>query len=110
MIAIFKTRIQTIPRFVQTRGIHWISFFDFFALIHSCISGYTISVSFEFEYSTSNIWCCSDCRDGSSAAATSEMERLVIKANGLQLLTIITKRSILVVAAALDPTLDCLKI
>ena len=30
MIAIFKTRIQTIPRFVQTRGIQWISFFDFF--------------------------------------------------------------------------------
>ena len=77
--------------------------FDFFASIHSCISGYTISVSFELEYSTSNIWCCSDCRGGSRAAATSKMERLVIIVKGL---TIITKRSILDVAAVLDPRLD----
>ena len=38
-------------------------------------------------------------------AATSKMERFVITANGLQPLTIITKRSILDVAAVLDPPL-----
>ena len=36
------------------------------------------------------------------AAATSEMERFVIIVNGFQPLTIITNRSILDVAAALD--------
>ena len=45
-------------------------------------------------------------RDGSRAAATSKMERFVIKVNGFQPLTIITKRSILVFAAALDPPLS----
>ena len=45
-------------------------------------------------------------RDGSRAAALSKMERFVIKVNGFQPLTIITKRSILVVAAALDPPLS----
>ena len=40
-------------------------------------------------------------RNGSTAAAASKMERFVI-ANGFQPLTIITKRSILDVAAALD--------
>ena len=44
-------------------------------------------------------------RGGSMAATTSKMERFVIIVNGLQLLTIITKRSILDVAAALDPPL-----
>ena len=44
-------------------------------------------------------------RGGSSAAATSKMERFVIIINGLQPLTIITKHSILNVAAALDPPL-----
>ena len=44
-------------------------------------------------------------RRGSRAAATSKMERFVIKVNGFQPLTIITKRSILDVAAALDPPL-----
>ena len=44
-------------------------------------------------------------RDGSRAAATSKMERFVIIVNGFQPLTIITKRSILDVAAALDPRL-----
>ena len=38
-------------------------------------------------------------------AATSKMERFVITVNGLQPLTIITKRSILDVAAVLDPPL-----
>ena len=44
-------------------------------------------------------------RGGSRAAATSKMERFVIIVNGFQPLTIITKRSILDVAAALDPPL-----
>ena len=44
----------------------------------------------------------SGIRDGSTAAATSKMERFVIIVNGFQPLTIITKRSILDVAAALD--------
>ena len=41
-------------------------------------------------------------RGGSRAAATSKMEHFVIIVNGFQPLTIITKRSILDVAAALD--------
>ena len=44
-------------------------------------------------------------RGGSRAAATSKMERFVIIVNGCKLLTIITKRSILDVAAVLDPPL-----
>ena len=44
-------------------------------------------------------------RGGSRAAATSKMERIVIIVNGFQSLTIITKRSILVIAATLDPPL-----
>ena len=44
-------------------------------------------------------------RDGSKAAATSKIERFVIIVNGFQPLTIITKRSILGVAAVLDPPL-----
>ena len=44
-------------------------------------------------------------RGGSKTAATSKMERFVIKVNGFQPLTIITKRSILDVAAVLDPPL-----
>ena len=42
-------------------------------------------------------------RDGSRTAATSKMEGFVITVNGFQPLTIITKRSILDVVAALDP-------
>ena len=45
-------------------------------------------------------------RGGSRTAATSKMEHFVIIANGFQPLTIVTKHSILVVAAALDPPLD----
>ena len=45
-------------------------------------------------------------RGGSRAAATSKMEHFVIIVNGFQLLTIITKRSILDIAAALDPPLS----
>ena len=44
-------------------------------------------------------------RDGSRTAATFKMERFVIIVNGFQPLTIITKRSILDVAAVLDPPL-----
>ena len=46
------------------------------------------------------------CRDGSTAAATSKKECFVIIVNGFQPLTIITKRSILDVAAIRDPPLD----
>ena len=45
-------------------------------------------------------------RSGSRAAATFKMERFVIIVNGFQPLNIITKRSILDVAAALDPPLE----
>ena len=44
-------------------------------------------------------------RGGSKAAATSKMEHFVIIVNGWKPLTIITKRSILDVAAVLDPLL-----
>ena len=46
-----------------------------------------------------------DSRSGSRAAATSKMGRFVIIVNGFQPLTIIKKRSILDVAAALNPPL-----
>ena len=45
-------------------------------------------------------------KGGSRAAAISKMERFVIIVNGFQPLTIITKRSILDVAAVLDPSLN----
>ena len=44
-------------------------------------------------------------RRGSRTTATSKMGHFVIIGNGLQALTIITKRFILDVAAALDPPL-----
>ena len=44
-------------------------------------------------------------RGGSGTAATSKMEHFVIIVNGFQPLTIITKSSILDVAAVLDPPL-----
>ena len=47
-------------------------------------------------------------RGGSRAAATSKMEPFVIIVNGFKPLTIMTKRSILHVAAALDPPLGIL--
>ena len=50
-----------------------------------------------------NMWKLST--SGSRAAAKSKMERFVILVNGFQPLTIIIKRSILDVAAALDPLL-----
>ena len=48
------------------------------------------------------------CRGGSRAAATSKMERFVIIVNGFQPLTIITKHSILDIAAALGSPLGWL--
>ena len=47
-------------------------------------------------------------RGGSRAVATSKMERFVIIINGWKALTIITKRFIWDVAAALDPPLNTL--
>ena len=47
-------------------------------------------------------------RGGSRTAATSKMERFVIIVNGFLALTIITKQSILNVAAVLDPPLRIL--
>ena len=44
-------------------------------------------------------------RDGSRTAATSKMDIFVIIVNGFQPLTVITKGSILDVAAVLDPPL-----
>ena len=47
-------------------------------------------------------------RGGSGTAATSKMERFVITVNGWKPLAIVTKRSILNVAAVLDPPLTML--
>ena len=47
-----------------------------------------------------------ETRGGSKTAATSKMEVFVIIVNGFEPLTIITKCSILDVAAALDPPLE----
>ena len=49
-----------------------------------------------------------DARGGSRGAATSKMERFVIIVNGSKPLTIILKRSILDVAAALNQPVDAL--
>ena len=49
-------------------------------------------------------------RGGSRAAATSQMERFVIIVNDFQPLTIITKRSNLILTAALDPPFASLNI
>ena len=50
------------------------------------------------------------CRSGYRVASTAKMERFVIIVNGIQSLNIMTKRSILDVAAALDPLLICLEL
>ena len=47
------------------------------------------------------------CRDGSMTAAKSKMESFVITVNGYKPLTVITKLSILDVAAVLDPPMIC---
>ena len=51
---------------------------------------------------------CMTVRGGSRTAATSKMELFVIIVNGFEPLTIITKCSILDVAAVLDPPLEVL--
>ena len=51
-------------------------------------------------------WKNGICRGGSTTAATSKMELFVITVNSWKLLTIIIKRSILDVAAVLDPPLE----
>ena len=51
-------------------------------------------------------WKVSIIRDRSRTAATSKMEHFAIIVNGLKPLTIITKSSILDVAAVLDPSLQ----
>ena len=60
----------------------------------------------------SNVNCCIvknkiRHRGGSRTAATSKMEDFVIIVNGFQPLTIITKNTILDVAAVLDPSVSC---
>ena len=52
--------------------------------------------------------CELDLSGGSRTAATCKMEHFVIIVNGWKPLTIITKSSILDVAAVLDPPLDLL--
>ena len=52
---------------------------------------------------------CVDGRGGSRAAASSKMECFLIIVNGWKPLTIITKHSILDVAAALDLHLEGIK-
>ena len=49
-------------------------------------------------------------RGGSRAAATSKMECFVIIVNGFRPLTIITKHSILDIAATLDPPLSAIQL
>ena len=53
------------------------------------------------------IFLTAKCWGGSRTAATSKMERFVIIVNGWKQLTIMTKRSILDVAAVLGPPLIC---
>ena len=70
-------------------------------------------ISSTFLQKTNTFSCYSTCenlafsctRGGSRTAATSKMDRFVIIVNGWKPLTIITKRSILDVAAVLDPPL-----
>ena len=64
-----------------------------------------MQLDFHSRNSLLKIWQNTRFRGGSKAAATSRMERFVIIVNGFHPLTIITKRSILDVAVALDPPL-----
>ena len=59
--------------------------------------------------SSGNVYKCNNSGGTSRATATSKMEHFVIIVNGFQQLTIIAKRSILDVAAALDPPLNSLE-
>ena len=62
------------------------------------------------QFSTTNLLKRTITRGGSRAAATSKMKCFVILVNGFQPLTIITKHSILDVAAALDPPLITIEV
>ena len=75
----------------------------YFKLIQ-CISSNNFRMIVLYALRNSAI-CFSMYPEGGSAVATSKMERFVIIVNGWKPLTIITKRSILDVAAALDPHL-----
>ena len=66
---------------------------------------YLINFEFVLQYAKTNS-SVTDIKGASRTAATSKMERFVIIVNGFQPLTIITKSSILDVAAVLDPPLD----
>ena len=84
-------------------------FFFFFFLSESNISPSCKFYDF-FLYQSTSILASNDSvitiiKGGSKAATISKMERFVIIVNGFQPLTIITKRSILDVAAPLDPPL-----
>ena len=68
-----------------------------------------INDKYPTRYSKNNFEKPKATRHGSRTAATSKMERFVIIANGWKPLTIITKRSILDVAAVLDPLLAITK-
>ena len=58
------------------------------------------------DYKNNTIKCHNDQRGRSRTAATSKMEAFLIIVNDFQPLTIITKCTILDVAAVLDPPLD----
>ena len=62
-------------------------------------------VFLEFFYHVMFVLMGSLCRGGSRTAATYKVNRVLIIVNGWKPLTIITKRSILNVAAVLDPPL-----
>ena len=64
-----------------------------------------MQLDFHSRNSLRKIWQNTRFRGGSKAGATSRMKRFVIIVNGFHPLTIITKRSILDVAVALDPPL-----
>ena len=76
--------------------------FQIFALFWKAVSISELNESkvLAFTYASAS------SRDGSRTAAISKMERFVIIVNGFQSLTIIAKRSILDVEAALDPFLS----
>ena len=70
---------------------------------------YYLNLNWVAFISSSEIGLKAVIRDGSKAAAKSKIERFVIIANGWKPLTIIKNRSILDVAAAVDPPLVIFK-
>ena len=71
--------------------------------VHSTSWEHSTSCNFNLNF----VDISKNCRGESRTATTSKMEHFVIIINGSQPLTIITKSSILDVAAVLDPTLTC---